>query len=211
MELYIKITGLVSAALTTSSFLPQMIKTWRSRSTGDLSPLMFSLFTLGIVGWLVYGIFIHDLPIILANSVTIVLAGTIMYFIIRGKKDRKLIHVGLYARNIDSLTNFYETWFGAYSGALYNNPAKRFSSRFISIGNGCRIEVMHQQPSSAAGADNATGHLAISVGSKEEVDRITRSMKTAGIRIIDGPRTTGDGFYESVVADPEGNRIEITI
>jgi MtN3 and saliva related transmembrane protein len=76
----VKIIGLVAGTLTTISFLPQVIKTWQSRSAKDLSMGMFSLFCLGTVLWLIYGIYIDELPVILANSVTLVLAATLVFF-----------------------------------------------------------------------------------------------------------------------------------
>jgi MtN3 and saliva related transmembrane protein len=75
--------GLAAGALTTLAFLPQLIKTWRSRSARDLSLGMFAVFNLGLVLWLAYGILINSLPIIIANSVTLVLAGAILYFKLR--------------------------------------------------------------------------------------------------------------------------------
>jgi MtN3 and saliva related transmembrane protein len=70
--------GIVAAMLTTTAFAPQAIKAWRSRSTGDVSLGMFVMLTIGIVLWLIYGVMIGDLPLILANAVTLVLAGAIL-------------------------------------------------------------------------------------------------------------------------------------
>ena len=75
--------GLAAAFCTTIAFLPQVIKTWQTRSTKDLSLSMFLVFTTGIFLWLVYGLATHDLPLILANGVTFVLSGTILYFKLR--------------------------------------------------------------------------------------------------------------------------------
>ena len=74
---------LAAAFCTTVAFLPQVIRTWRTRSTGDLSLGMFLVFTTGIFLWLVYGLYVHDLPLIAANSVTFVLSGTILFFKLR--------------------------------------------------------------------------------------------------------------------------------
>jgi MtN3 and saliva related transmembrane protein len=79
----ITLIGLAAAFCTTVAFLPQVIQTWRTRSTKDLSLPMFSIFTTGIFLWLVYGVFIADLPLIAANGVTFVLSGTILYFKLR--------------------------------------------------------------------------------------------------------------------------------
>ena len=81
----ISVLGLLAASLTTISFLPQVIKTWKSRSAKDLSLGMFSIFTLGVALWLVYGIAINDLPVILANVVTLILASTLLFFKLRWK------------------------------------------------------------------------------------------------------------------------------
>lgn len=75
--------GLLAAVLTTLAFVPQVVKTWRTRSTADISLGMFSMLVTGIVAWLVYGAFIGDMPLILANAVTLLLAGTILFFKIR--------------------------------------------------------------------------------------------------------------------------------
>jgi len=75
--------GLAAAFCTTIAFLPQVIQTWRTRSTKDLSLPMFSIFTTGIFLWLVYGLATDDLPLILANGITFVLSGTILFFKLR--------------------------------------------------------------------------------------------------------------------------------
>jgi lactoylglutathione lyase len=204
----VKIIGFVSAILTTTAFLPQVIKTWKTRSTDDLSPVMFILFSLGIAGWLVYGWLIHDLPMILANSVTVCLAGTIMFFIIKKKMNRKIEHIGIYTKDIDVMKNFYIEVFNARAGKLYNNQKNDFSSYFIYFNSGCRLELMHH-----SGFTNKSGwgHISLSVGSKNEVDNITEKIRQYGYEVNREPRITGDGYYESVIVDPEGNKIEITI
>jgi MtN3 and saliva related transmembrane protein len=75
---FVTALGLLAAALTTFSFLPQVIKTWRSKSAEDLSLGTFSMFCAGVLCWLIYGLLIEDLPIILANAVTLVLAGAVL-------------------------------------------------------------------------------------------------------------------------------------
>jgi MtN3 and saliva related transmembrane protein len=71
---FVTALGLLAATLTTVSFLPQVIKTWRSRNVGDLSPLTFGIFCVGVGIWLIYGLLVGDLPIILSNAVTFALA-----------------------------------------------------------------------------------------------------------------------------------------
>jgi MtN3 and saliva related transmembrane protein len=82
---HIELIGLVAGGLTTVSFLPQVIKTWKSKSAKDLSLVMFSLFCLGIVLWLIYGLLIHSLPVILSNAFTLILSSTILFFKLKFK------------------------------------------------------------------------------------------------------------------------------
>jgi MtN3 and saliva related transmembrane protein len=81
--MFVTTIGLAAAFCTTIAFLPQVIRTWRTRSTADLSLGMFLVFTPGIFLWLVYGLYVHDVPLIAANSVTFVLSGTILFFKLR--------------------------------------------------------------------------------------------------------------------------------
>ena len=210
MNNWIQIIGLLSAALTTTSFLPQAIKTWKTRSTHDLSPLMFTLFTFGIAGWLIYGIFIHDLPMILANSVTIVLAGTIMFFIIQGKTAVHVVHLGIYVDDLEAMTRFYSQYFGASAGKKYHNPDKGFTSYFLSFPSGIKIELMHVSGRKKDLIKSQWGHIAISLKGRSKVDEFIQNIKNDGLEIVSAPRITGDGYYESVIRDPEGNYIEIT-
>ncbi len=77
--------GLTAGALTTVAFVPQVVKTWKSRSARDISLVMFVLFTTGVALWLVYGLYLRSLPIVATNAVTFVLAALILYFKIRFK------------------------------------------------------------------------------------------------------------------------------
>jgi MtN3 and saliva related transmembrane protein len=79
----ITLIGLAAAFCTTIAFLPQVIQTWRTRSTKDISLWMFLVFTTGIFLWLVYGVIIRDAPLIAANGITFVLSGIILYFKVR--------------------------------------------------------------------------------------------------------------------------------
>jgi MtN3 and saliva related transmembrane protein len=80
---HVQILGLVAGSLTTAAFLPQVIKTWKSKSAKDLSLGMFSLFCLGVALWLIYGIIVRDIPVIAANLVTLMLAATLLVFKLR--------------------------------------------------------------------------------------------------------------------------------
>lgn len=127
----------------------------------------------------------------------------------------RIEHVAFWTDDIDRLAGFYVSYFGAAAGALYTNPAKGFSSRFLSFGGGARLELMKVGERSPAesrmGASGAgLAHFALAVGSERAVDEMTHRLERDGHRILDGPRRTGDGYYESVVLDPDGNRLEIT-
>ncbi len=124
-------------------------------------------------------------------------------------------HVAIWTKDLERLKKFYMTYFEAKAGEKYVNPAKQFESYFLTFSSGARLELM-SIPSIPESQDDPetqfTGyiHLAFSVGSKEKVDTLTDTLQNDGYQIIDGPRHTGDGYYESCVLDPDRNRIEIT-
>lgn len=128
----------------------------------------------------------------------------------------RIEHVAVWARDVDALCAFYERTFGAQVGAPYENIAKGFRSRFLQFGSGARIEVMSTstlRPIELAPGAQRMGltHLAISLGSESAVNELTERLRVQGLAVLDGPRRTGDGYYESVVLDPEGNRLELTV
>jgi lactoylglutathione lyase len=124
-------------------------------------------------------------------------------------------HIAIWTHELERLRDFYIRYFGAKSGQKYFNPKKNFQSYFLSFDSGSRIELM-TSPEILHNTDNARtqysgfAHFAISVGSKAQVDLMTEQFRTDGFTIAGEPRTTGDGYYESVILDPDGNRIEIT-
>ena len=131
-------------------------------------------------------------------------------------------HIAIWTEDVERLRAFYERYFGAVSGTKYVNPAKGFNSYFLSFTSGARLEIMQMPGISQMPGIPRTGnnvrtqfigfvHLAISTGSQAGVDALTAQLRAEGYPILDGPRTTGDGYYESVVLDPDGNRLEITI
>jgi len=126
----------------------------------------------------------------------------------------RIEHIAIWVIDLETMRTFYETYFNAIAGEKYHNPTKEFTSYFLSFTDGARLELMHK-PSITATTDNEvnTGfiHFAMSVGSKEQVNVLTEKLREDGFTIAGEPRTTGDGYYESVVLDPEGNQIEITI
>ena len=128
----------------------------------------------------------------------------------------RIDHVAFWTEELERLVDFYEKYFGATAGAKYVNPAKGFESRFLSFAGGARIEIMRSATlkpvKHAPGAQRlGLAHLAISVGSRQRVEELTGRLRKDGFEVLDGPRHTGDGYFESVVLDPDGNRIEITI
>ncbi|MCX7710435.1 MAG: VOC family protein [Clostridia bacterium] len=123
-------------------------------------------------------------------------------------------HFALFSKNIEKTKEFYEKYFNGKAGEKYIAKDEEFESYFISFESGARLEIMKMP--SVVDIDPAydyTGysHLAVSVGSKENVDQLTARIKEDGYKVVRGPRNTGDGYYESLVLDPEGNRVEITI
>jgi lactoylglutathione lyase len=125
----------------------------------------------------------------------------------------RIEHLALWSRDIESLRTFYCLHFGAVAGQRYENPAKGFSSYFLSFSDGARLELMQKSGLAAAAPAPASGlaHFAVSVGSEEAVREVTARLTTADVPVHGQPRWTGDGYYESVVSDPDGNLIEITI
>ena len=125
----------------------------------------------------------------------------------------KIDHVAIWVKDLEKMKDFYISVFDMKCNTKYINPVKKFSSYFLSFDNGARIELMHKDD--IDGENNRSTsygitHLAISVGCKTKVDNLTNSIKEMGYKIVGEPRTTGDGYYESVILDPEGNQIEIT-
>lgn len=126
----------------------------------------------------------------------------------------KIEHVAMYVTNLEGAKAFFETYLGARSGALYHNQRTGFRSYFLSFEDGARLEIMnHPDMQDAEKGLRRTGliHLAFSTGSKEAVDSLTARLKNDGYEVLSGPRTTGDGYYESCIAVIEGNQIEITV
>ena len=124
----------------------------------------------------------------------------------------KIEHLAIWVSDLERMREFYSTYFGATSKDKYINAKKGFSSYFLSFGEGARLEIMHQEGMHGV-VEQGMGlaHLAISLGSKEQVDTLTEELRSAGYEIAGEPRTTGDGYYESVVKDPEGNVVELTV
>jgi lactoylglutathione lyase len=126
----------------------------------------------------------------------------------------RIEHLALWTDDLERLAAFYGRYFGATVGDKYVNEKKGFESRFVSFDTGARLELMRTATLSPvryeAGAQRmGLTHFAVSLGSEERVDELTARLRQDGHAILDGPRRTGDGYYESVVLDPDGNRVEI--
>jgi lactoylglutathione lyase len=119
----------------------------------------------------------------------------------------KINHVAYWVKDLEKMKNFFLKYFNVESNEIYRNKSG-FSSYFLTFKDGGRIELMKKDDGYRSASYD---HLAISVGSKDKVDSYTEIFKVDGYKIVGEPRTTGDGYYESVILDPEGNKIEITI
>lgn len=123
-------------------------------------------------------------------------------------------HVAMYVNDLDTARDFFVRYFGAESNSGYHNTKTGFRSFFLRFDDGARLEIMNKpamDDAEKAPARTGYAHIAFSVGTKEVVDRLTEQLKLDGYAVISGPRTTGDGYYESCIVDIEGNQIEITI
>ncbi|PEE40984.1 VOC family protein [Bacillus pseudomycoides] len=125
----------------------------------------------------------------------------------------KIEHIAIWVNDLEAMRTFYTQYFNGEANSLYHNKAKHFESYFITFKSGARLEIMRKKGIEDKPNPNITGyaHLAFSVGSEENVNQLTKTLKEAGYPVLNGPRFTGDGYYESVISDPEGNHIEITI
>lgn len=126
----------------------------------------------------------------------------------------KIEHIAVWVDDIEAMREFYTTYFDMICGEKYVNPNKGYTSYFLSFGDGCaRIELMNRpdisSPATNRGMTKGWAHLSITVGDKEAVNCLTERLRSDGYTIAGEPRTSGDGYYESVVLDPEGNYIEL--
>lgn len=126
----------------------------------------------------------------------------------------KIEHIAMYVNDIEKTKMFFVKYLEATANNGYYNSKTGFKSYFLSFDDGARIEIMNRPGMNDAEKNFArTGyiHIAFSVGTMEKVDMITEQLRTDGYNVISGPRTTGDGYYESCIIGIEGNQIEITV
>lgn len=126
----------------------------------------------------------------------------------------KIEHIAMYVNDLEAAKNFFVKYLKATSNEGYHNLKTDFRSCFLTFEDGARLEIMNKPGMTDAEKALAhTGyiHIAFSVGSKEKVDTLTEQLRTDGYEVVSGPRTTGDGYYESCIIGIEGNQIELTI
>ena len=122
-------------------------------------------------------------------------------------------HIAMYVKDLEAAKDFFVTYFHALPNKGYHNKTTDFRSYFLSFDNGARLELMKKpEMQDKEKTLERTGyvHIAFRLGSKEAVDALTERMKKDGYDVVNGPRTTGDGYYESCIIGIEGNQIEIT-
>ena len=125
----------------------------------------------------------------------------------------RIEHIAMYVNDLEKAKEFFVTYFGAKSNDGYHNTATDFRSYFLTFEDGARLEIMNKPVMEDMQKTlNRTGyaHIAFSLGSKKDVDALTERLKNDGYEVISGPRTTGDGYYESCIVGIEGNLVEIT-
>lgn len=125
----------------------------------------------------------------------------------------RIEHVAMYINDLEREKEFFETYFDAKAGEKCVHEEIGFSSYFLEFRDGARLELMHNTEMDDAEKNRKrTGfiHIAFTVGGKEDVENLTEKLENDGYEVISAPRTTGDGYYESCILDPEGNQIEIT-
>jgi lactoylglutathione lyase len=202
--------GYTAVAVGATFMLPQVLKSWKTKRVDDLSLVSVILYFANSALWLAYGILIAAWPLIFANALALVIS--IVQGILKLKyrlqpvSVARIEHAAAWVSDLERARTFYERWFSATSGAKYSSLKRNFTSYFLSLGSGTRLELM-----TSPGEAPRHAHLALSVGSRDAVDRLVKEMHAAGVCIVGAPRITGDGYYEALVTDSEGNILELTV
>lgn len=126
----------------------------------------------------------------------------------------KIEHIAMYVNDLEAVKDFFVTYLEGKANNLYHNKRTGFRSYFITFDDGARLEIMNKPEIKDIEKDiNGTGfiHIAFSVGSTTKVDELTNILKNDGFEVLSGPRTTGDGYYESCIIAIEENQIELTV
>lgn len=123
----------------------------------------------------------------------------------------RIDHIALCVRDLEAMRDFYIKYFGAVAGELYHNPRTGLRAYFLTFDGETRVELMQKPDALPGGVELREGwaHLSFTLGSRGAVDAATERLRAAGCAVESGPRVTGDGYYESCLLDPEGNRVEL--
>lgn len=126
----------------------------------------------------------------------------------------KIEHIAIWVKDLEKMKHFYQTYFNGTANEKYHNPSKNFTSYFLTFESGSRLELMNKLEITENLNDwNKQNigiiHLAFSVGGATKVDALTEQLRSDGFEVVGEPRTSGDGYYESVILDPENNIVEI--
>lgn len=122
-----------------------------------------------------------------------------------------LTHIALWTNHLERLRDFYVTYFDGTSNEKYENPKKGFASYFVSFESGPSLEIMSRTDISKECEPERIGltHLAFHADTKDQVHQMIERFRADGHTIAGECRTSGDGYYEGVVLDPDGNPVEI--
>ncbi len=123
-----------------------------------------------------------------------------------------IANLAIWTKDSEAMKDFYCNYFMRKSNQKYTNPIKGFESYFISFESGTNLELMRKQTvNKLLGTEEGLGitHIAFKLGSKDAVLSLTEALRSDGFCIVGEPRTSGDGYFESVIFDVEGNRIEL--
>jgi len=135
----------------------------------------------------------------------------ILYLLYNNLSEMFIDHIAIWTENLENEKDFFLKYFECKANEKYINPVKQFSSYFIKFNNGARIELMQRADIRNGRAEDTLGiaHIALNVGSREKVEYLTEIFEKDGVTVVSKPRVTGDGYYESVILDPENNVIEL--
>ena len=210
MKTFTFLIGYAAVAVGTTFMLPQVVKSWKTKRVDGLSLASVTLYFANSILWLTYGLLIAAWPVAIANALALVISILQVFLKLKYRLQPAPIvqieHAAAWVSDLERARAFYERWFRATSGARYSSSKQNFTSYFLSLGCGARLELMRSPDEVPRHA-----HLAVSVGSRDAVDRLVKEMEAVGVRIVGAPRITGDGYYEALVTDTEGNLVEITI
>jgi lactoylglutathione lyase len=125
-------------------------------------------------------------------------------------------HIAIWTNDLERMKDFYEQYFNARAASKYHNLKKQYEAYFLSFSSGARLELMKQpwinpRHHDPLKAQTGYANLSIACGSEAIVNELTEKIHKDGYQLVDGPHHTGDGYYESVILDPDGNHIEITV